>query len=77
MSNYVFALTGYINQVPGGSLPVQPPAVLIALRIFVSLAPAVILLLSFVAVYKYPISRQKHSEMRAELERRKKLAATR
>jgi len=77
MSNYVFALTGYINQVPGGSLPVQPPAVLMALRIFVSLAPAVILLLSFVAVYKYPISRQKHSEMRTELERRKKLAATR
>jgi len=77
MSNYVFALTGYINQVPGGALPVQPPAVLMALRIFVSLAPAVILLLSFVAVYKYPISRQKHAEMRAELELRKKLAAAR
>ncbi len=76
MSNYVFALAGYINQVPGGPLPVQPPAVLMALRIFVSLAPAVILLISFVAVYKYPISRQKHAEMRAELERRKKLAAT-
>jgi glycoside/pentoside/hexuronide:cation symporter, GPH family len=71
MSNYVFALTGYINQVPGEALPVQPPAVLLALRIFVSLAPAVILLLSFVAVHKYPISREKHAEMRAELERRK------
>jgi glycoside/pentoside/hexuronide:cation symporter, GPH family len=75
MSNYVFALTGYINQVPGGALPVQPPGVLMALRIFVSLAPAVILLISFVAVYKYPISREKHAEMRAELDRRKKLAA--
>lgn len=75
MSNYVFALTGYINQVPGGPIPVQPPAVLMAMRIFVSLAPAVVLLLSFVAVYKYPISREKHAEMRAELDRRKKLAA--
>ncbi len=75
MSNYVFALTGYINQVPGAALPVQPPAVLMALRIFVSLAPAVILLLSFIAVYKYPISRQKHAEMRAELARRKLAAA--
>jgi glycoside/pentoside/hexuronide:cation symporter, GPH family len=71
MSNYVFALTGYINQVPGAALPVQPPAVLMALRIFVSLAPAAILLLSFVAVHAYPISREKHAEMRAELERRK------
>jgi len=61
--------------VPGGPIPVQPPAVLMAMRIFVSLAPAVVLLLSFVVVYKYPISREKHAEMRAELDRRKKLAA--
>jgi GPH family glycoside/pentoside/hexuronide:cation symporter len=75
MSNYVFALTGYINQVPGAALPVQPPAVLMALRIFVSLAPALILLLSFIVVHQYPITREKHAEMRAELERRKLAAA--
>ena len=71
ISNYIFALTGYKNQVLGSAAQVQPPAVLMAMRIFISLAPAVILLLSFVAVYKYPISRKKHAEMRAALEQRK------
>jgi Na+/melibiose symporter-like transporter len=31
----------------------------------------VVLLLSFLAVRAYPITRQKHAEIRAELERRK------
>jgi GPH family glycoside/pentoside/hexuronide:cation symporter len=71
ISNYVLELTGYINQVPGGPLPQQPPAALLSLRAFVSLVPVAILLLSFIAVHNYPITRQKHAEMRAELERRR------
>lgn len=73
LSNYILELAGYVNQVAGGPVPVQPPAVLLALRIFVSLAPAVILLLSFLAVRAYPITRESHAEMRMELERRKSL----
>jgi Na+/melibiose symporter-like transporter len=42
-----------------------------ALRSFVSLAPAVVLLISFLAVYHYPITREKHAQIRAELARRK------
>jgi GPH family glycoside/pentoside/hexuronide:cation symporter len=63
--------TGYINHVPGEPIPIQPPAVLLALRAFVSFAPVIILLLSFVAVYFYPITRAKHAEMRAQLAQRK------
>ena len=71
LSNYALELTGYINQVPGGPVPVQPPAALLSLRVFVSLVPVVILLISFAVVARYPITRQKHAEMRAELARRK------
>ncbi len=70
ISNFVLEASGYVNQVPGGPIPSQPSAVLLALRAFVSLAPAVILLTSFLAVRAYPISREKHAAMRAELARR-------
>jgi len=71
ISNFVLDASGYINQVVGGPTPVQPPAVLLALRIFVSLAPAAILLLSFWVVRAYPITRERHAQMRAELARRR------
>ena len=71
ISNFILEASGYVNQVPGGPIPSQPSAVLLALRAFVSLAPAVILLASFLAVRAYPISREKHAAMRAELARRK------
>lgn len=71
ISNYILELTGYINQVPGGATPVQPNSALMALRVFVSLVPMVILLASFILVYHYPITRKKHAEIRAELEHRK------
>jgi len=45
-------------------------AVLLALRLSVSAVPAGILLVSFLAVRAYPITRERHSQMRAELQRR-------
>lgn len=71
ISNYALELTGYINQVPGNPQPIQPDNALLALRIFVSLAPAAILLISFWVVAAYPITRESHQSMRAELERRR------
>jgi GPH family glycoside/pentoside/hexuronide:cation symporter len=71
ISNFTLDASGYIKQVPGGPTPTQPPPVLMALRIFVSLAPALILLLSFLVVRAYPITRERHAQMRAELARRR------
>ena len=73
ISNYALELTGYINQTAGQAQPVQPTSALLALRIFVSVVPAVILLASIQVVRHYPIDRKRHNEMRAELERRKLL----
>lgn len=70
ISNYILEAAGYINQTPGGSVPVQPASVLLALRTFVSLAPALVLLLSFWVVYQYPISRESHARLRAEIKSR-------
>jgi GPH family glycoside/pentoside/hexuronide:cation symporter len=71
LSNFILEAAGYVNQVPGGEVPVQPPSVLMALRIFVSLVPALILLTSFLVVRAYPITREKHAQMRLELARRR------
>ncbi len=67
LSNYAIGLAGF-NE----SLPQQPEAVLNILRVFVSLVPAVILVLSFIPVYFYPITKEKHEEMRAKLAAKQK-----
>lgn len=67
ISNFVLEATGYLNPVAGAALPVQPPGVLMALRVFVSFAPAIVLLFSFLAVRAYPITRERHAAMRAQL----------
>jgi GPH family glycoside/pentoside/hexuronide:cation symporter len=67
LSNFVLEATGYINHVPGQPVPVQPPGVLLALRLFVSAVPAVILLVSFAAVRAFPITRDSHAQVRAAL----------
>ncbi len=71
LSNFALELTGYITPPEGGPWPTQPDAVLLALRLFVSLVPAAILLLSIPVVMRYPITRQRHAEIRAALEARR------
>jgi len=73
VSNFILEATGYINQIPGQPTPIQPPQVLTALRIFVSFAPALVLLISFLAVLYYPITREKHNQMRLELSEKGKV----
>ncbi len=75
LSNFALEAAGYITPVPGAVPPAQPASVLLALRLFVSFVPAVILLLSFFFVRAYPITRERHEEMRAELTRRRLAAA--
>ncbi len=73
VSNLVFDAAGYINDPdPGPPFPVQPTAVLWALRLFVSLVPVIILLASFPIVYKYPLTAERHAEIRAELKTRRR-----
>jgi GPH family glycoside/pentoside/hexuronide:cation symporter len=70
ISNFVLDAAGYITPVAGAAPPAQPEPVLLALRVFVSFLPAAVLLVSFLAVRAYPINRERHAELRAELDKR-------
>jgi glycoside/pentoside/hexuronide:cation symporter, GPH family len=70
-SNLILQVVDYIPAVPGEPFPVQNDTVLLAFRLFISFVPLVILILSLPIAYKYPITRRRHAEIRAELEARK------
>lgn len=70
LSNFALGAAGY-DQALGQQ---QPEAVLWTLRLFISLIPAVILLLSFIPVRLYPITKERHAEMLAQLEARRAAA---
>lgn len=70
ISGWALELSGYINATAENPNPVQPESALFALRVLIGPVSAVVLLLSFVAVYLYPITREKHAQIRAELQKR-------
>jgi Na+/melibiose symporter-like transporter len=65
-SNFALGAAGY-----NADLPAQPENVLLTLRLFISIVPAVVLLLSFLVMQRYPISRERHAEIRAQIAARK------
>jgi GPH family glycoside/pentoside/hexuronide:cation symporter len=71
ISNFVRDAAGYITPIPGAAPLAQPNSVLFALRVFVSLPPAIVLLASFPVMRAYPINRARHAILREELERRR------
>lgn len=72
ISGQVLEWAGYLPAQPGQPVPPQPEAVLTALRFLVGPAGAAILALSFLAVYLYPINKQRHAEIRAQLAARQR-----
>lgn len=64
------AWTGYINPQPGLPLPDQPQEAVNTIRMFISVLPAVLLLISILFAWKYPISREKHQDMLTQLANR-------
>ena len=73
-SGWALGAAGYLTPtVEGGELQLvsQPDSVLTALRLFVSLVPAAVLLFSIPLALAYPITRHKHDEMCAELAARR------
>jgi Na+/melibiose symporter-like transporter len=46
------------------------------MRVLFSFAPAVVLVLAIGILYRYPLTRERMQEIKAELEARRKLTAT-
>ncbi len=63
---------GFQESVAGQPLPVQPPAALEAIHWVTAIVPIVLLLISLVLVYFYPISREVYAEILLRLHERNK-----
>ena len=61
------AFTGYITPTPGAPLPVQPGQAVSAIRTFMGVIPAGLLLLSIFFAWRYPITRKRHRALVEEL----------
>ena len=62
MSNYILSLTGFISSNNENPVVIQPYSAKLALRIMVSFAPVVVLLISFIPLYFFPINKRLHEE---------------
>jgi GPH family glycoside/pentoside/hexuronide:cation symporter len=60
--------SGYVQPNPQNPTPPQPGSVLTALRLLLAILPALLLAVSIVVARAYPITRERHAEIRQELE---------
>ena len=68
----VLAWAGYITPPPGATTPIiQPESALLAIRLMIGPAPAIILASGILLVHLFPITKEQHARTLAELEKRK------
>ena len=63
--------SGFINQIPGEPIPVQPESALLAIRIAIAPLPTVFLIIGLVLTYFYPITKEVHADIVRQLKERK------
>jgi GPH family glycoside/pentoside/hexuronide:cation symporter len=61
------ALTGYMTPTAATPVPEQPAEAIMAIRAFMGLVPTALLVLAILFAWRYPISRERHRELRDEL----------
>ena len=66
----VLEAAGFVEQVPGQPIPIQPESALFAIRIAVAPLPAIILIIGLILAYFYPITREVHAEILLKLKER-------
>jgi glycoside/pentoside/hexuronide:cation symporter, GPH family len=64
----IFEWAGYINPTADGVLPVQPDTAVLVIRLFMSIVPAMLLLVAIAFAWKYPLTREKHRSLLEQLE---------
>lgn len=70
LQGVVLEWAGYVEAIDGVAQP-QPDSAIMAIRLLITIAPIIFLLLSVYAVYKNPIDRHRLAEIQAELAARK------
>ncbi len=71
MAGGLLVATGFESQALS-----QTPETILRMRVLFSFAPAVVLVLAIGILYRYPLTRERMQEIKAELEARRKLTAT-
>ena len=66
----ILSMTGYITPILGAELPTQPEQAVQAIRVFTTFVPSLLLTAAIACAWFYPISREKHFEMREEISER-------
>jgi glycoside/pentoside/hexuronide:cation symporter, GPH family len=64
--------TGYIPSTDAIPAPIQPPSVLLAIRLAIGPVPTVALISGLIIAYFYPITRERHQQIILQLAERKK-----
>jgi len=67
----VLGWTGYVPPAASGAIAPQPEAALLAIRWMTGPAGAVLLVGAIVVAWRYPLTRKRHDEVRAQLEARR------
>ena len=65
----VLRWSGYVQPTSADPIPAQPASALNALRLLISVLPALLLVASIVVAWLYPITRQRHAEINRQLAR--------
>jgi glycoside/pentoside/hexuronide:cation symporter, GPH family len=70
---WVLELAGFVSSTTGGLEYIEQPAgALLAIRIFISVVPAVMLFLAILVAWRYPLDRKAHDRLRRRLDERRK-----
>lgn len=72
----VLRWSGYNQPGPEDPNPTQPVLALLTLRLLISIMPALLLGASMMVAWLYPLTRQRHAEIRRELEARRRKRCT-
>ena len=63
--------SGFVQQIPGEKIPIQPESALLAIRIAIAPLPTVFLIIGLVLTFFYPITKEVHAGIRFKLQERK------
>ena len=66
--------SGFIKQVPGEAVPVQPESALFAIRVAIAPLPTAFLIIGLILTYFYPITKEAHADILRQLRNRKQIA---
>jgi GPH family glycoside/pentoside/hexuronide:cation symporter len=74
-TSYVLQAVGYVSSTDGDPLDIQPDSVILALRVMFGPVPIVLLVLSLVFAWFYPLDREMVEDIRERLAERRALLA--